>query len=77
MNWCEPVSVRTVTWSPTSKSSRSAVALSTATWSGPLGGWPSPLISMPDSEASPVQAVPNVGAPPVLTASPSASTNWA
>ena len=59
----DPVSVSTVIVSPTTKSSRSAVALSMATWSGPTGGAPSPLISSPESEESPVHATPRVGAP--------------
>ena len=58
VNWWVPVSVITLIVSPTTKSSRSAVALSMATWSGPCGGAPVPLISRPESESAPAQAVP-------------------
>ena len=68
-----------MTWivSPTAKSSRSAVALSMATSLTPLGGRPSPLICSPDSDSSPDQATPSVGAPCVEIGSPSWSMSWA
>ena len=70
VNGYVPVSVMTWIWSPTAMSSRSAVALSMATWSMPDGGVPS-LICSPDSSSSPVQPTPSVGAPCVVTTSPS------
>ena len=76
-NGLVPVSVMTWIVSPTAKSSRSAVALSMATSPAPLGGRPSPLICSPDSDESPDQATPSVGAPWVAIGSPSGSMSCA
>src|SRR6056297_2012312 len=71
-----PTSVMYDTVSPISKPSASAVALSMASSSGPVGGSPA-LIVTPWMPSSPSHDTPIVGPPAGVITSPSASTSWA
>ncbi len=74
--WNVPTSVRYETVSPTAKPSVSAVALSMASSSGPLGARPS-LTVTPWRPSSPSHDTPKVGPPGGVMASPLASSSWA
>ncbi len=71
-----PRSVRYDTVSPSSKFSLSAVPLSMASSSGPLGGRPD-LTVTPWMPSSPCHDTPNVGPPAGVITSPSGPTSWA
>jgi hypothetical protein len=78
VNCCGPAWVRTVTWSPTTKPSLSAVALSITTSVGVVGADPEARRSG-FSAGSSDQAKPSVGAPRLglPTALPLLLTYWA